>query len=78
MILINVLQDGSRFLEWFGGENLIAKLNTTDLHISGKVQSTLLILKTKGFSEILRGIRTSTYQICRNAEKNNQIIQISQ
>ena len=32
------------------------------------VQSTLVILNSKGLSEILRDIRTSTYQICRVQE----------
>ena len=34
-----------------------------------KIQSTLVILNSKGLSEILRDIRTSTYQICRIEEK---------
>ena len=34
------------------------------------MQSTLVI--SQGLSEILRGIRTSTYQICRNEEKINR------
>ena len=38
------------------------------------LQSTFIISKTKGLSEILRDIGTSTYQICRIEEKNNQII----
>ena len=33
------------------------------------IQSTLVISKSKGLSEILRDIRTSTYQICRIEEK---------
>ena len=33
-----------------------------------KVQSTLVISNSKGLSEILRDIRTSTYQICRIEE----------
>ena len=33
------------------------------------VQSTLVISNSKGLSEILRDIRTSTYQICRIEEK---------
>ena len=32
------------------------------------IQSTLVISNSKGLSEILRGIRTSTYQICRIEE----------
>ena len=34
-----------------------------------KIQSTLIISKIKGLSEILRDTRTSTYQICKNEEK---------
>ena len=34
-----------------------------------KVLSTLVISNSKGLSEILRDIRTSTYQICRIEEK---------
>ena len=34
-----------------------------------EIQSTLVISNSKGLSEILRDIRTSTYQICRNGEK---------
>ena len=33
------------------------------------IQSTLVISNVKGLSEILRDIRTSTYQICRIEEK---------
>ena len=33
------------------------------------IQSTLVISKSNGFSEIHRDIRTSTYQICRIEEK---------
>ena len=32
------------------------------------VQSTLVISKSKGPSETLRDIRTSTYQVCRTEE----------
>ena len=35
------------------------------------VQSTLVISKSKGPSETVRDIRTSTYQICSIEEKNN-------
>ena len=38
-----------------------------------EIQSTLVISNSKGLSEILRDIRTSTYQICRVQEKNNLI-----
>ena len=34
-----------------------------------QLQSTLVISKSKGLSEILRDIRISTYQICRIEEK---------
>ena len=33
------------------------------------IQSTLVILNSKGLSEIFRDIRTSTYQICKTEEK---------
>ena len=33
------------------------------------IQSTLVFSNSKGLSEILRDIRTSTYQICRIEEK---------
>ena len=38
-----------------------------------EVQSTLVISNSKGLSEILRDIRSSTYQVCRIEEKNNLI-----
>ena len=37
-----------------------------------QIQSTLVILKSKGPSETLRDIRTSTYQMCRIEEKTNR------
>ena len=37
------------------------------------IQSTLVISNSKGFSEIVRDIRTSTYQICRIEEKLIQL-----
>ena len=37
--------------------------------IGDRLQSTLVISNSKGLSEILRDIRTSTYQICRTEEK---------
>ena len=46
-----------------------------DNHIAGckvfykRIQSTLIISKSNGLSEILRDICTSTYQICRIEEK---------
>ena len=36
------------------------------------IQSTLIISKSKGPSETLRDIRTSTYQICRIEENTNR------
>ena len=36
------------------------------------IQSTFVISKSKGLSEILQDIRISTYQICRIEEKINQ------
>ena len=37
-----------------------------------KIQSTLVISNSKGLSEILRDIRTSTYQNCNIEEKTNR------
>ena len=34
-----------------------------------QIQSTLVISKSKGLSEIFRDIRSSTYQVCRIVEK---------
>ena len=39
------------------------------------IQFTLVISKSKGPSETLRDIRTSTYQMCRTEENTNQISQ---
>ena len=39
-----------------------------------EIQSTLVISKSKGPSETLRDIRTSTYQICRTEENTNRTI----
>ena len=36
---------------------------------SNLIQSTLVISNSKGLSEILRDIRSSTYQVCRIEEK---------
>ena len=36
------------------------------------IQSTLVILKSKGPSETLRDIRTSTYQMCKTEENTNR------
>ena len=47
-----------------------AFLLTSDMEKS--LQSTLVISKSKGLSEILRYIRTSTYQICRIEDKINR------
>ena len=40
--------------------------------VYSKLQSALVTLKSKGLLEILRGIRTLTYQICRIEEKLNR------
>ena len=45
-------------------------------HTVNNIQSTLVISKSKGLPEILRDIRTSTYQLCTIEEKiksNNHI-----
>ena len=41
------------------------------LSVTKNIQSTLVISKSKGPSETVRDIRTSTYQICRIEENNN-------
>ena len=49
--------------------------HNTALHyfqLCESVQSTVVISKSKGLSEILRDIQTSTYQICRIEEKINR------
>ena len=43
--------------------------NVTLIEGENIVQSTLVISKSKGLSEILRDIRIPTYQICRLEEK---------
>ena len=50
----------------------IAPFITAADDIINRIQSTLVISNSKGLSEILRDIRTSTYQICRNEEKIKQ------
>ena len=40
--------------------------------VSYKIQSTLVISKSKGPSETLRDIRTSTYQVFRIEENTNR------
>ena len=44
-------------------------LNICEIEVYGKVQSTLVISKSKGPSKTVRDIRTSTYQICSIEEK---------
>ena len=44
-------------------------MGNTYVYVNILVQSTLVISKSKGLSEILRDIRTSTYQICRTEDK---------
>ena len=47
----------------------IVQLLLNTAAITMKIQSTVVISNSKGLSEILRDIRTSTYQICRIEEK---------
>ena len=42
---------------------------TRKMFLSSFIQSTLVISNSKGLSEILRDIRSSTYQVCRIEEK---------
>ena len=51
----------------------ISQLNLS-VHMKNKtktvhIQSTLVISNSKGLSEILRDVRSSTYQVCRIEEK---------
>ena len=46
--------------------------DNTDITGQKNIQSTLVISNSKGPSETLRDIRTSTYQICRIEESTNQ------
>ena len=48
-----------------GKETQLRNLDVLVLNI----QSTLVISNSKGLSEILRDIRSSTYQVCRIEEK---------
>ena len=45
--------------------------DTQSTERSVPIQSTRVISNSKGLSEILRDIRSSTYQICRIEEKNS-------
>ena len=45
------------------------KLQSVSIPLNTHIQSTLVISNSKGLSEILRDIRTSTYQVCRIEEK---------
>ena len=61
-------------LGWFNGprkDKLYAYMREPSGKSNGTklVQSTPVISKSKGLSEILRDIRTSTHQICRIEEK---------
>ena len=48
------------------GASLIARIT----HVRKKVQSTLVISNSKGLTETLRDIRTSTYQSWESEENN--------
>ena len=47
-------------------------INFCPFIIEYKIQSTLVISKSKGLTEIHRDVRTSTYQICRIEERINR------
>ena len=54
------------------GRNLVGNYSCNSLdqtQVPIHIQSTLVISNSKGLSQILRDIRTSTYQICRIEEK---------
>ena len=48
------------------------RLDPTEMGGKLKIQSTLVISRSKGPSETLRDIRTSTYQMCRIEENTNR------
>ena len=52
-----------------GADKLHTSIKLSNMNIEMKVQSTLVISNSKGLSEILRDIRSSTYQVCRIEEK---------
>ena len=45
-------------------------------HVFNKIQSTLVISKSKGPAETLRDIRTSTYQMCKIEENTKRTIKV--
>ena len=47
-------------------------VNINRFHFLFQIQSTLVISESKGPSETLRDIRTSTYQICKIEENTNR------
>ena len=51
---------------------IIDTKSKVQVYIQFTVQSTLVISKSKGPSETLRDIRTSTYQMCRIEENTNR------
>ena len=57
------------------GSSMTNVLHTWKPKKKKNIQSTLVISKSKGLSKILRDIRTSTNQICRNEEKNEKCIE---
>ena len=71
--LITDINDWAKILDKGGQVDTFSstsrKLST---HTKFKLQSTLVISKSKGPSEILRDIRTSTYQMCRTEENTNR------
>ena len=50
-------------------ETICLKCRNPFSEINKNIQSTLVISNSKGLSEILRDIRSSTYQVCRIEEK---------
>ena len=57
---------------WGGGGGAKGYVGPSSQIIGGGRQSTLVISKSKGPSEILRDIRTSTYQMCRTEENTSR------
>ena len=54
---------------WLMKHNQLVVTHHSKSGVYRGIQSTLVISNSKGLSEILRDIRTSTYQICRTEEK---------
>ena len=64
------IENGNNSMKTLTAEAPIIVLDSLELSL--QIQSTLVISKSKGPSETLRDIRTSTYQICRIEKNTNR------